>query len=87
MYGMGIAHRSAKPHRTSVSRKPPIYVYAIVQTYNLFAESSFVTDFTPAGWQVTAKDHLVFRPVHRHLGLGRVSCPAILRLGTDDHGT
>ena len=32
-----------------------IYVYTIVQSYTLFRESFFVTDFTPAGWQVTAK--------------------------------
>lgn len=32
-----------------------IYVYAVVQAYNLFGASTFVTDFTPEGWQVTAK--------------------------------
>ena len=32
-----------------------IYVYTTVQTYNLFVDSSFVVDFTPDGWQVTAK--------------------------------
>jgi len=32
-----------------------IYVYTIVQTYTLFRESTFVTDFTPEGWKMTAK--------------------------------
>jgi hypothetical protein len=32
-----------------------IYVYTVVQAYNLYRESIFVTDFTPEGWQVTAK--------------------------------
>ena len=32
-----------------------IYIYTIVQAYNLFSSSTFVTDFTPTGWQMTAK--------------------------------
>src|SRR6185295_17728276 len=32
-----------------------IYVYTIVQTYSLFQGSSYVLDYTPEGWWITAK--------------------------------
>ena len=32
-----------------------IYIFSVVQSFALFKTSHFVVDFTPAGWQVTAK--------------------------------
>ena len=32
-----------------------IYVYTMIQTYSMFRASSFVLDYTPDGWLVTAK--------------------------------
>ena len=32
-----------------------IYIYVTIQAYSLFSTSSFVVDYTPAGWLVTAK--------------------------------
>ncbi len=32
-----------------------IYIFSVVQSFALFKGSHFVIDFTPAGWQVTAK--------------------------------
>ncbi len=32
-----------------------LYIYTTIQVYSLFLTSSFVVDFTPAGWLVTAK--------------------------------
>jgi class 3 adenylate cyclase len=32
-----------------------IYIYTMIQTFSLFSSSPFVTDFTPAGWLVSAK--------------------------------
>ena len=31
-----------------------LYIYTTIQAYTLFRASAFVTDFTPAGWLVTA---------------------------------
>lgn len=32
-----------------------LYIYTMIQTFTLFRTSSFVVDFTPAGWLVSAK--------------------------------
>jgi class 3 adenylate cyclase len=32
-----------------------IYIYTTIQAFSLFRQSSYVLDYTPAGWQVTAK--------------------------------
>jgi hypothetical protein len=83
VYGMGIAHRSAKPHRTSVSRKPPHICLRNCSNLQPFRRVLFRYGLY-AGWLADDReDHLVFRPVHRHLGLGRVSRPFHTK-NTDD---
>jgi class 3 adenylate cyclase len=32
-----------------------LYIYTTIQAYSLYSASTFVTEFTPAGWQVSAK--------------------------------
>jgi len=49
-----------------------IYIYTVIQTFNLFAASTYVTDSTPAGWLVTAKA-LWFAALFTGIGVWGVS--------------
>ncbi len=49
-----------------------LYIYTTIQAFSLYRASTFVTDFTPAGWQVTAKS-LVFAAMFVAIGVWGVS--------------
>ncbi len=49
-----------------------VYIYTMIQTYSLFSKSSFVLDFTPAGWLVTAKS-IWFAALFTTIGVWGVS--------------
>lgn len=61
-----------------------LYIYTTIQAYSLYSASSFVVDYTPAGWQVTAKS-LVFAAMFTGIwvwGVSRVLQSFIIALVT-----
>lgn len=61
-----------------------IYIYTTIQAYTLYSGSQFVLDYTPAGWQVTAKS-IVFAGMFTALwvwGISRVLQSFIVALVT-----
>lgn len=61
-----------------------LYIYTTIQAYTLYRASPYVLDYTPAGWQVTAKS-IVFAAMFTGLwvwGISRVAQSFIVALVT-----
>jgi len=65
-----------------------IYVYTMIQTFSMFRSSSFVLDYTPEGWLVTAKS-LWFAALFTGIwvwGISRVLQSLVMALATTGLG-